>query len=67
VIGSRLTELRAQLQDLWAPPDSYLLDAGTSAELMIATVRLALTSVLLSVPLVNLVVSSSGDRSSHLA
>ena len=67
MIGSRLSELRSQLQDLWAPPDSYLLDAGTSAELMIATVRLALTSVLLSVPLVNLLVSPPGERSSHLA
>ena len=39
MIGSRIAELRAQLQDLWAPPDSYLLDAGTSAELMIATAQ----------------------------
>ena len=67
MIGSRLAELRAQLQELWAPPDSYLLDAGTSAELMIAQVRLGLTTVLLSVPLVNLVVSASGERGSHLA
>ncbi|HSE52103.1 MAG TPA: diguanylate cyclase [Gemmatimonadales bacterium] len=67
MIGARLAKLRAQLQELWAPPDSYLLDAGTSAELIIAQVRLGLTSVLLLVPLVNLAVSSSGERGGHLA
>src|SRR5687768_4621403 len=34
---------------------------------MIAQVRLGLTTVLLSVPLVNLLVSASGERGSHLA
>jgi len=66
-LGQQIQELRAQLQDLWAPPDGYLLDAGTSAELMIAKVRLALTSVLLLVPLTNLIISGPGERPSHLA
>jgi diguanylate cyclase (GGDEF)-like protein len=64
---ARLQELRAQLQDLWAPPDGYLLDAGSSAELLIAQIRLALTSVLLLVPLSNLVIAGPSERGSHVA
>jgi diguanylate cyclase (GGDEF)-like protein len=67
VIGQRLRELRSRLQDIWAPPDSHLLDAGSSAELLIARIRLALTSVLLLVPLANLMIAGPGEWSSHLA
>ena len=64
---ARFRELRGQLHDIWAPPDSYLLDAGSSAELLIAQIRLVLTAVLLSVPVVNLIIGGSSERSSHLA
>jgi diguanylate cyclase (GGDEF)-like protein len=67
VIGRRLRELRGRLHDLWAPPDSYLLDAGSSAELLIAQIRLALTAVLLMVPLANLLIGGRSETSSHLA
>jgi diguanylate cyclase (GGDEF)-like protein len=66
-LGQRIQEARVQLRELWSPPDGYLLDAGTSAELMIAQVRLALTTVLLLVPLTNLVISGPSERSSHIA
>ena len=62
-----IQRLRAKLQDLWAPPDGYLLDAGSSAELMIAQIRLALTSILLAVPLANLLISGPSETSSHVA
>jgi len=66
-LAQRIQGLRARLQDLWAPPDSYLLDAGTSAELMIAKVRLALMTVLLAILLTNLIVAGPGERSRHIA
>jgi two-component system, cell cycle response regulator len=51
---------------MWAEPDAYLLDAGTSAELMIARVRLGLTTVLLAVPAVNLIIERPEERVTHL-
>lgn len=66
-LAQRIQGLRGQLQDIWAPPEGYLLDAGTSAELLIAKVRLVLTTVLLTVPLTNLIVDGPSERSSHIA
>ena len=58
--------LRARLAKIWAEPDAFLLDAGTSAELMIARVRLALTAVLLAVPAINLIIARPEERITHL-
>jgi two-component system cell cycle response regulator len=66
VIQARLKETRARLVEMWAEPDAYLLDAGTSAELLIARVRLTLTVVLLAVPVVNLTISRPEERLTHL-
>ncbi len=57
MIQDRVKVLRARLAEIWAEPDAFLLDAGTSAELMIARVRLALTAVLLAVPAINLIIA----------
>ncbi len=51
---------------MWTEPDAFLLDAGTSAELMIARVRLGLTAVLLSVPVINLIISRPEERITHV-
>jgi len=61
-----LEELRARLVEMWAEPDAYLLDAGNSAELLIARVRLTLTVVLLAVPVINLSISRPEERITHL-
>ena len=66
MIQARLKQLRARLAEMWAEPDAYLLDAGTSAELMIARVRLGLTTVLLAVPAINLIIERPEERVTHL-
>jgi diguanylate cyclase (GGDEF)-like protein len=66
VIQARLKQLRSRLAEMWAEPDAYLLDAGTSAELMIARVRLGLTTVLLAVPAINLIIERPEERVTHL-
>ena len=66
MIQARLKELRSRLAEMWAEPDAYLLDAGTSAELMIARVRLGLTTVLLAVPAINLIIERPEERVTHL-
>ena len=45
-----LTQLRKALDDLWSPPEALMLDIGSSAEPLIARVRLALTAVFLVFP-----------------
>lgn len=66
MIRERVQLLRVRASELWAEPDAYLLDAGTSAELMIARVRLGLTTVLLTVPAINLIISRPEERITHL-
>jgi len=66
VIRDRVKELRTRFGEVWKEPDAFLLDAGTSAELMIARVRLGLTVVLLAVPLINLIISDPPERITHL-
>jgi two-component system cell cycle response regulator len=66
VIRQRVAELRQRLADIWSAPDAYLLDAGTDAELLIARVRLALTTLLLAIPLANLIVARPEERLTHL-
>ena len=66
MIRDRWKELRARAAVMWAEPDAFLLDAGTSAELMIARVRLGLTAVLLSVPVINLIISRPEERITHV-
>ncbi|HEU5218439.1 MAG TPA: hypothetical protein VFU23_07260, partial [Gemmatimonadales bacterium] len=61
-----LARFRARFAEIWAEPDAYLLDAGTSAELLIARVRLGLTTALLAVPLINLIISRQEERVTHL-
>jgi diguanylate cyclase (GGDEF)-like protein len=48
------------------PPESFLLDAGKEGELLIARIRVALTLVLVIIPLVNLVLAPD-EREQHLA
>lgn len=57
---------RARIAAEWTEPDAFMLDAGTTAELMIARVRLGLTLVLLIVPVINLAIARPEERVSHL-
>lgn len=66
MIQDRLKALRTRFAELWAEPDAYLLDAGNSAELLIARVRLALTVVLLAVSVINLSIARPEERATHL-
>ena len=55
-----------RVRRFWQPPDEFLLDAGKAAELLIARIRLALTALLLLVPLLNLIVAPRSQRAQHL-
>lgn len=61
-----LGQLRERVREVWSPPDAYLLDAGSGAELFIARVRLALTAILLLIPITNLAISRPEERMTHL-
>src|SRR6266545_1613488 len=54
-----IARLRDEFATIWVPPDTYLLDAGLSAEGLIAQVRLGLAALLLLFPAVNAVVEAS--------
>jgi len=54
-----LKGLRSQLEAFWTPPDTYLVDAGTMAETLIARVRLGLVVVLMLYPTINAVVEAA--------
>ncbi len=54
-----IARLRGEFDSIWVPPDTYLLDAGLSAEGLIAQVRLGLAALLLLFPAVNAVVEAS--------
>ncbi|MBK8058158.1 MAG: GGDEF domain-containing protein [Gemmatimonadetes bacterium] len=53
-------------QRLWEAPERYLLDAGREGELIIARVRVALTAVLMLIPLLNVAFASLQERRHHL-
>jgi len=53
-------------QRLWEAPEQYLLDAGREGELIIARVRVALTAVLMLIPLLNVAFASVQERRHHL-
>jgi two-component system cell cycle response regulator len=54
-----LRRLRSELETFWTPPDTYLVDAGTMAETLIAQVRLGLVVVLMLYPTINAVVEAA--------
>ena len=54
-----LQRFRAELEAFWRPPDTYLVDAGTVSETLIAQVRLGLVVVLMLYPTVNAVVEAA--------
>ena len=49
----------------WERPEQYLLDAGRDGEIVIARVRIALTAVLLLVPIADLVSAAREGREQH--
>jgi len=49
----------------WARPEQYLLDAGKDGELLIAKIRVALTFVLLLVPVADIVSAANEGREQH--
>jgi diguanylate cyclase (GGDEF)-like protein len=61
-----MTSLKDRFLDFWAQPDRSLQDAGSSAELLIAQVRLALTATLLVIPILHLILGPAGEGMQHL-
>jgi two-component system cell cycle response regulator len=55
-----------RLPRFWDRPEQYLLDAGKDGELLIAKIRVALTFVLLLVPLADIITAASEGREQHL-
>lgn len=53
-------------QRWWEAPEQYLLDAGREGELIIAKVRVALTAVLIGIPLINLTLAAPQERTHHV-
>lgn len=54
-------------QGLWDEPEQFLLDAGTAGELVIARVRIAITLVLLLIPVTNILFADAGEWAQHLS
>lgn len=50
----------------WHRPDDFLIDAGKAGELVIARIRLAVTLILLLIPLGNLATAPLAERETHL-
>lgn len=57
--------LAARWRRFWEPPEQFLLDAGQAGELLIARIRVVLTSVLLVIPVVNVILAPD-ERAQHL-
>lgn len=51
----------------WDAPEQFLLDAGMEGEILIARVRIALTSILLLIPVANLLWAAPDERIQHIA
>lgn len=64
-LSSRERGLAARWRRFWEPPEQFLLDAGQAGELLIARIRVLLTSVLLVIPVVNIILAP-GERAQHL-
>ena len=62
-----MADLNAQEapRKFWARPEQYLLDAGKDGELLIAKIRVALTFVLLLVPLADIISAANEGREQH--
>jgi diguanylate cyclase (GGDEF)-like protein len=50
---------------IWRPPDPQLADAGTSGELLVARIRVAVVCLLFTIPLVN-VLDDPGSREAYV-
>ncbi|MBC7897376.1 MAG: GGDEF domain-containing protein [Cytophagaceae bacterium] len=59
------TGLRARWRRFWEPPEQFLLDAGQAGELLIARIRVLVTSVLLVIPVANIFLAPA-ERAQHL-
>jgi two-component system, cell cycle response regulator len=57
---------RARTGHFWEAPEQFLLDAGKEGEILIARVRVALTMVLLLVPVANLLWAAPEERPQHI-
>jgi len=63
-----LGRIRGELQTIWTPPDTYLLDAGNTAEVLLSHVRLGLAALLLLFPTISAVFEpSSVGRATRIA
>lgn len=51
----------------WDAPEQFLLDAGMVGEMLIARVRIALTSLLMLIPIANLLWAAPDERAQHIA
>ena len=58
--------LYQRFRRFWGPPDEFLADAGKAGELVIARIRLAITLLLLLIPLGNLALSRREERETHV-
>ncbi len=58
--------LRMRIGEFLAPPDDFLLDAGKSAELLIAKIRLVLTVTLLLIPVANMLLAPRDELPQHV-
>jgi diguanylate cyclase (GGDEF)-like protein len=58
--------LGQQWRRFWQPPEQFMLDAGQQGETLIARIRIALTGILLLIPVTNLVVAPAEERQQHV-
>ena len=58
--------LGQRFRAFWHRPDDFLIDAGKAGELVIARIRLAITLILLLIPLGNLATAPAAERDTHL-
>lgn len=58
--------LGARFRAFWHRPDDFLIDAGKAGEMVIARIRIAITLILLLIPLGNLAVSPPAERETHI-
>lgn len=66
VISEQDRGFRSRWRRFWAPPEQFLLDAGTTGEALIGRIRILLTGVLLLIPISNLVLGPPGQFREHL-
>ena len=67
MIPELLARVRDEARTIWIPPDTHLLDAGLSAEELIAQVRLGLAALLLLFPTISAVVEASLTGGTRIA